>query len=112
MMNTKSEACEDRRSKPRMDGPLPVKVKWSGASGKTYRFETVARNIGAGGLCAFAPRAMQVGERLSMRIRFVRMGGRPAQAPEISIRGRIVRVENIRGDCSVFAVSFLLRTVV
>jgi len=109
-MNTNPMIHKERRSKPRMDDPVPVKVSGSGASGKAYRFETVSRDLGAGGLRAFAPRVMQVGERLSMRIRFVRMGGRPVYAPEISLRGRVVRVEEQPGGNSIFAVAFLLRS--
>jgi hypothetical protein len=90
-----------------MDDPIPVSVRGSGC-GKSYKFETIARNIGAGGLCAFAPRVMQKGEKVSLRIRFARPGSNPPQAPEMSMRGLVLRVEERPGGFSVFAVSFLL----
>ena len=108
-MNARPIIHKECRSKPRMDEPVPVRVRGSDASGKAYRFETVTRDLGAGGLSALAPRVMQPGERLSVRIRFVRLGGRAVQAPEIPLRGRVVRVEEQPGGHSMFAVSFLLR---
>jgi hypothetical protein len=99
----------DRRRKARMDDPVPVSVRGM-ESGQAYRFETVARNIGAGGLCALAPRPMKSGERLSLRIRFVRAGCKPVRAPEVAMRGLVVRVEDLPAGFCVFAVSFLVRS--
>jgi len=99
----------DRRRKPRMDEPIPVSVRGA-ERGQAYRFETVARNIGAGGLCAVAPRPVKLGERLSLRIRFIRAGSIPVRAPEAAIRGLVVRVEDLPGGFCVFAVSFLVRS--
>ncbi len=98
---------DDRRRKPRMDDPIRLSVRGSGC-GKPYKFNTIARNIGSGGLCAFAPRVMQEGEKVSLRIRFARLGSNPPQAPDIPTRGVVVRVEENPRGLSVFAVSFLL----
>ena len=98
---------EDRRRKDRLDWTLPISVRGSEKGGETYRFETVAPNIGGGGLCAFAPRKMKVGERISLRIRFARVGRKPPRAPEISVRGLVVRVEERPADYCKFAVLFL-----
>ena len=108
---TKSQSIEgqERRRNPRMIDPVPVSVRGSELGGKRFRFETIARNVGAGGLCAYAPRLMRVGETVSMRIRFARLGSNPLQAPEISVRGLVVRTEARPGGLSLFAVSFLLR---
>jgi hypothetical protein len=91
---------EDRRRKPRMEEPLPLSVRGAEPCGKRYQFETVARNIGAGGLCAFAPRVMQKGEKVSLRIRFARLGSKPLQAPEVSMRGMVKRVAESPGGFS------------
>jgi hypothetical protein len=101
----------ERRRKARLYHSLPLSVRGSEASGKAYRFETITPNIGAGGLCAFAPRIMKIGERISMRVRFARIGSKLLQAPEISIRGQVVRVEERAAGYCLFAVSFLLRRV-
>ncbi len=97
----------DRRRKDRLDFTLPISVHGSGGDGKVFRFETVAPNIGAGGLCAFAPRMMKIGERVSMRVCFARLGSKPVQAPEVSVRGFVVRVEERPAGFCKFAVSFL-----
>ncbi len=98
----------DRRRKDRLEYTLPISVHGSDANGQIYRFETVAPNIGPGGLCAFAPRMMKIGERVSMRIRFAHPGGKWLRAPEISVRGFVVRVEERPAGFCRFAVSFLL----
>jgi hypothetical protein len=102
----------ERRQKARLYHSLPLTVRGSEAPGKAYRFEAIAPNIGAGGLCAFAPRIMKIGERISMRVRFARIGVKQLQAPEVSIRGRVVRVEERAAGYCLFAVSFVLRRIV
>jgi hypothetical protein len=100
----------ERRRKERLDYTIPLRVRGSEKGGTLYRFETVAQNIGAGGLCALATRMMRVGERLSLRIRFAHPGS-TAQAPEISVRGSVVRAEEQPAGLCRFAVYFLLRRV-
>jgi hypothetical protein len=109
-MQSQSEiiAGQERRQKARMEDPVPVEVSGS-SHGEGYRFATIARNVGSGGLCAFAPRMMEPGEAVSLRIRFARPCSRPAQAPEFSVRGKVVRVERRPGDSCLFAVSFLFQ---
>ncbi len=97
----------ERRSKDRLEYVLPLKIRGFD-EGKTYQFRTVARNIGAGGLCAYAPRAMRIGERLSMRVRFAHPGSETVDAPEISVRGQVIRAEARPTGLCLFAVSFLL----
>ena len=92
-----------------MDDPIPLSVRGSELCGKTYRFRTIVQNIGSGGLCAFAPRLMQKGEKVSLRVRFARLGTKPPQAPEMSMRGLVVRVEERPGGFSVFAAAFFLQ---
>jgi hypothetical protein len=98
----------NRRKQKRLECVLPLKVRGSVSEGKTYRFETVARDIGPGGLCGYAPRTMRIGERLSMRVRFARPGSRAAHTPEISVRGQVIRAEERPTGLCIFAVSFLL----
>ncbi len=107
-MQPEIKSRPERRQKPRMDDPIPVDVKGS-HRGKGYRFGTITRNLGSGGLCAFAPRMMELGEPLSMRIRFARPGSKTVQAPEVSVRGRVVRVEQRPGGFCLFAAAFFLR---
>ena len=99
----------DRRTKDRLKYVLPLTVQGNGKGGKAYRFEALARDISAGGLCAYAPRAVRPGDRLSMRVRFAHPASRLVQAPEFALRGRVVRVEKRPTGLCRFAVSFLLR---
>ncbi len=105
----KTTAFVDRRKKPRIDDAIPVSVRGSEPRGKSYRFDTVARDIGAGGLSAFSPRILKKGEKLLLHIRFARAGSKPARAPEILAQGLVTRVEDRPGFSCVFAVSFLPR---
>jgi hypothetical protein len=98
----------ERRGKDRLEYVLPLKVRGRDEGGRTYSFKTVARDIGSGGLCGYAPRPVRIGERLSMRVRFAHPGSGAVQAPEISVRGRVVRVEQRPTGLCMFAVSFLI----
>lgn len=109
-MESQTVVGVENRRKQRMSDPVPIIVRGVEPCGKPYRFETVARNIGAGGLCAYARRVMQKGETVSLRIRFARLGSKPIQAPEVSVRGLVIRTEDRPGGLSLFAVSFLLRS--
>jgi hypothetical protein len=98
----------ERRNQNRLECVLPMRVLVSDQGGETCQFETVLRDIGPGGLCGYAPRTMRIGERLSLRVRFSHPGNRTVQAPEISVRGRVVRAEKRPTGLCKFAVSFLI----
>ncbi len=102
----------ERRKKPRICDPIPVRVRGVGPDGEHYEFDTVARNISAGGLCAPAPRVIRVGDELTFQIRFLLAGSRPAQAPTVSARGTVLRAEAHPDGTSQFAAAFTLRRVV
>jgi hypothetical protein len=98
----------ERRQTPRINEPIPVIVRGSDGHGKTYRFSTVTRNVGAGGICASAPRIMEAGEKISLHMKFALPGSKPSQAPAVSARAVVSRVEEQpKGSC-VFAATFLL----
>lgn len=88
---------------------MPVSVSGAEPGGKAYRFKTISRDVGAGGLCAFTPRAMRPGDLVRLRIRFARAGSEPLQAAEFSLRGKVLRLEAQSGGGFLFAVSFLDR---
>jgi hypothetical protein len=106
--NLKPMAVLERRQKPRINEPVPVIVRGSDGHGRTYRFNTIARDIGSGGLCASAPRIMQTGEKILLHVRFALAGSKPSQAPAIAARARVLRVEEQSNGSCVFAASFLL----
>jgi len=96
----------DRRLKPRLCEPIPIEVFFKGTGNNNYEFETVAKNISAGGLYAPAPRPMAIGSELEFRIRFARAGTNPPHAPEASAQGKVVRIEENQDGTCYFAASF------
>ncbi|HYK90299.1 MAG TPA: PilZ domain-containing protein [Acidobacteriota bacterium] len=101
----------ERRHKPRLYDPIPVKVRGAGPDGKRFEFDTIAKDISAGGLCAPAPGIIRAGEELTFHIRFSLAPGRQTQAPTVSARGTVLRSEEMPDGSSRFAVAFNLRRV-
>jgi hypothetical protein len=93
----------ERRAKPRIYVPVQLRVRGRTEDGESYEFETVARNIGAGGVCATAPRVLQPGDRLLLQIRFALAGSRPATAPTIAAHGVVLRSEPLEQGRCIFA---------
>jgi hypothetical protein len=102
----------ERRQKHRINSPIQVIVRGSDSHGALYRFDAITRDIGSDGLCAMAPRVMKEGERISLRIRFAKPGSKTGQAPAVTARAVVLRVEEQPNDSSLFAVSFLSRRMV
>jgi hypothetical protein len=71
-----------------------------------YTFETVVTNISARGLCALAPRILNIGQELSFQIRFSLAGSRSCRAPTVVTRGVVVRTEERPAGRSQFAAAF------
>jgi hypothetical protein len=93
----------ERRSKPRIFNPLPLRVSGVTLQGESYEFDTIARNLGSGGFCAGAPRVLQPGEQLSLEIQFALAGSHPATAPKVSARAVVLRSEALPTGRCVFA---------
>jgi hypothetical protein len=98
----------DRRRKPRISDPVPIIVRGSDRNGKNYRFNTIACNIGAGGVCAAAPRSMAAGEEILLYVRFALAGSKPSKAPAMAARAVVLRTERRTDGSYIFAASFLL----
>ncbi len=96
----------DRRAKPRFCEPIPIAVYCEGGDSRGFGFETVAKNISAGGLYASAPQAIKIGSELGFRIRFARAGTDPLHAPAASARGKVIRAEEDADGTFHFAASF------
>jgi len=97
----------ERRKRARIDNPVPVIVRGPAGCSERYQFKTTAKNIGAGGLCAFAPRVMEAGEKITLFVHFALAGSAPPHAPAIAARAVVVRVEDQCGESCTFAASFL-----
>jgi hypothetical protein len=102
----------DRRRYPRIYDPVPVRVRGVHAGGEQFEFDTIAKNVSAGGICAPTPHLLNVGEEVSLQIRFSRAGSSPSQAPTVSARGRILRSEQLLNGSVLFAAAFIRRRIV
>lgn len=110
--NPETAAIVERRRQTRIYDPIFVEVRGADAGGRKYRFSTIARNIGSGGLCAYAPQVMEAGQKLTLHIRFARAGSEPKEAPAIAARAVVLRVEKQFNGSYLFAASFRLHRFV
>ena len=102
------EVAMERRKKLRISDPIPIIVRGSDGRGKTYRFKTITRNIGSGGVCASAPRIMEAGEKILLHVRFALAGSKSSTSPAIAARAVVLRAEKQPDGSCEFAASFLL----
>jgi hypothetical protein len=101
----------ERRRTPRLYEPISVAVKGRQGKGDRFEFETFARDVSGGGLCAIAPRNLSAGEGLHFRIQFARAGTRPFHAPTVITRGVVIRVQGLSDGTFLFAAAFTIRGV-
>jgi hypothetical protein len=101
----------ERRRKQRLCEPISLSVRSEAGKEGRFEFETVARDISGGGVCAAAPRLISVGTRLSFQVRFARAGTRPFHAPTVVTRGIVLRAEELPDGTFLFAAVFTMRGV-
>ena len=99
-------AMIERRQTLRLYEPILLAVK-----GERVEFETIARDISGGGLCAVAPRILNTGDRLRFIIQFARVGTRPFHAPIVTTMGIVRRVEGLSDGTILFAAAFTMRGI-
>jgi c-di-GMP-binding flagellar brake protein YcgR len=101
----------ERRRRPRINTPLPVLVRGTSDQGRSFQFNSVVRDISAGGLCSIAPESLKIGEKLYLHVRFTQADANPTQAAEASLRGIVLRSKERPDGTCLFAVSFLQKHV-
>ena len=101
----------DLRCKPRIYDPILLRVRGVSASGKRYEFESIAFNIGPGGLCTTAPRIVGAGDNLFFFVRFSRNGSTPDIAPALVARGIVLRTLEGQNGLLQFAAYFTHRKI-
>jgi hypothetical protein len=99
----------ERRQHARLLDPLPVIIRSLKRGGKSFEFNSVTRDIGAGGLRAVAPCPLHPGEKINLHIRFAKPGSSPPLAPLVSARAVVLRAEEEPDGTCVFAAGFLWR---
>jgi hypothetical protein len=101
----------ERRRALRLYEPISLAVRGERGNGDRLEFESVARDVGGGGLCAVAPRILSIGDRLRFNIQFARAGSRPFHAPTVTTRGVVLRVQALSDGTFLFAAAFTMRGV-
>lgn len=92
----------------RLYEPISLAVRGDREKGEQFEFETVARDVSAGGLCAAAPRILITGDRLRLCIQFARAGTRPFRAPTVTTQGVVLRVQALIDGTYLFAAAFTM----
>ncbi len=101
----------ERRQKARLYEPISLTVRGESEDESRFEFETVARDISGGGLCAVSPRLIGIGTRLSFLVRFALPGTRPFRAPTITTRGLVIRSQALSDGTFLIAAVFTMRGV-
>jgi c-di-GMP-binding flagellar brake protein YcgR len=92
----KEYAGEERRRKPRIYYPIPIKIRARGHLGERLEFETIANDFSAGGFSANAPQECQPGRKLFYIIKFSLVKGDHKEAIKIAAYGKVLRSEKRR----------------
>jgi c-di-GMP-binding flagellar brake protein YcgR len=86
-------------------------VRGTNEQGEPFQFNSVVKDISAGGLSAIAPESLKIGEKLYLHVRFAQVDANPTQAAEASLRGVVLRSQERPDGTCLFAVSFLQKHV-
>ncbi len=87
----------ERRSKPRIQGPIPACVRGVGADGIPFDVETSLENLSAAGLFVQLDRSVAESEELSFVIRFPIRPVPGSPGMQFAARGIIRRIEQCPG---------------
>ena len=89
---------KERRRYPRINYPMPLTVRLG-----DLEFETVVKDLSAGGVSSCLPTQISTGEELGLAIEFSLAGSRPELAPKVSARGIVTRVRKMGDGTCEFA---------
>ncbi len=106
--NGKGHTGAERRRKPRIRYPIPIKVRGIGQGGEHFEFETVANDLSASGFSANATHELTRGQCLFLLIQFSLAKHKTRQAPTIAAYGTVLRTEKEQSGCCKFAAELKL----
>lgn len=92
----KEYSGEERRRKPRIHYPIPIKIRARGHLGERLEFETIANDFSAGGFSADTPQECQPGQKLFFIVKFSLAKGDHKEALKIAAHGNVLRSEKRR----------------
>ncbi len=104
----KEYSGEERRRKPRIYYPIPIKIRTRFRSGELFEFDTLAKDFSAGGFSAHAPIECQPGQKLFFIVRFSLAKNANPEGMKIAAHGNIVRSDK-RSDGSFMFASTVTR---
>jgi hypothetical protein len=84
---------EERRLKPRIYYPIPIRVRTTGCCGERLEFDTFADDLSAGGFSAHTTMEFQPGQKLFFVMRFSLEKGSHLEATTVAAHGIVLRSE-------------------
>jgi len=102
----KSYQGEERRSKPRIYYPIPIKIRGKKSRGNCLEFETVADDLSAGGFSARVAQECQPGQRLFFLIHFSLAKDKSIRAAKVAGHGVVLRSRKCYDGMHNLAVAF------
>jgi hypothetical protein len=106
MPRESTDPIEERRQKPRLYRPFPIKVQGMDATGSEFEISTVLDNISAGGLYFRLSRNIEMGARLSIIVRLSSSPEDTESGMQVAAHGQVVRVDDLPMDEHGIAVIF------
>jgi hypothetical protein len=102
---TKAE-CLERRSKPRIQSPLPATVRGVNTSGEAFETNTVLDDLSAGGLHLSLTERVEQGAKVFVVIQFWTGPTVKETRPRVALRGEVLRAERESSGACGIAVAF------
>jgi hypothetical protein len=102
---------KERRRKPRIYYPIPIKVRTRGGCGERVEFDIFANDLSAGGFSAYAANECKPGQKLFFIIRFS-SSGKDLQATTVAAQGIVLRSEKRKNGSYVFASTMERRRII
>ena len=93
MDNGANQKRVDRRKKPRIYEPFPVKVRGVDIGGDVFNIDAVVSNLSTGGLYLQFPQFVQPGSKVFVLIKISTAHMEKGPAPRVAARGRVLRSE-------------------
>ena len=105
MDNGANQNRVDRRKKPRIYEPFPVKVRGVDASGEVFNIDAVVSNLSTGGVYFQLPQFVEPGAKLFVLIKMSTARSETGSVPRVAARGLVLRTEpKLEGVCGLAVV--------
>jgi hypothetical protein len=103
---SKTYQGEERRKKPRIYYPIPIKIRGTKSCGNRLEFDTVTEDLSAGGFSARVSGECSPGQKLFFMLRFSLAKDRSIRAATVAGHGVVLRTRKRYDGMHDFAVAF------